>query len=149
MVRVDDVTKWAPLGQRLHGCYHLVAHRRRPGVHQHHTLLAGLDGDVPTSAGNHVDVALHRQNLDLARSWDFELLWPRCLRTRRSLSTSPCSTSTSLRVDGMTCKAKEKNAGGESSQCCISPCHDQFPPSPTPVATFAGLGIAFIFAMYS
>ena len=36
------------------------------GIHQQHAVVAHLHGDVAAGAGEHVDVALHRQHLDVA-----------------------------------------------------------------------------------
>jgi hypothetical protein len=73
-------------------------------------LIADLHGDVSTGAGNHVDIPLHRQNLDLAWCRDLEFRRPRSLRARRCLSASTWSAGAALRVDA---DAKGENQEGD------------------------------------
>jgi hypothetical protein len=152
---VDDVAQRPALGQRLDRLDYLVAHRGGAGVHHHHALIGDLHRDVSTGAGNHVDVALHRQDLDLTRCGRFKLGRP-----VGPGSAGRCLPTATLCVDG-----RQKRGGGENSQRrCSNPSYPsdptnpfplppspfyQFPPSDEPVATFGGFGIAFIFTMYS
>ena len=51
--------------QLLDGCQHLVAHLRDARVHQQHAVLAGRDRDVAARARQHVDVAVHRHDVEV------------------------------------------------------------------------------------
>jgi hypothetical protein len=64
--RVDDVAK-PPARDRLHGGPDFVAHGGNAGVDDEDAFFAGLYGDVAARADHHEDVALHRQDLNLAR----------------------------------------------------------------------------------
>ncbi len=63
--RVDDVAD-GQRRNRLDRREDLVAHGRFVGVDDEERIRADLDGDVAAGAGEHVDAALHRQDLDLA-----------------------------------------------------------------------------------
>ena len=69
MIRVGariDNEHDALVGYAPNGGEHLIAHLRHSGVHQENHLFSHLDGNIRARPGDHVHVALHMQNLDLA-----------------------------------------------------------------------------------
>ena len=75
--------RMGPLEMRLDGGENLVGHRSQSGIHHQHAVFAGLHGDVTARADNHVDVALHRPDVD------FSILILRAGQAAR-LATSRC-----------------------------------------------------------
>ncbi len=65
-VRVDDVLQRLAGSQLVDGVDHLVGGLRQPGIHDQHAHVANLHGDVAARAHQHVDVALHRKNVNFA-----------------------------------------------------------------------------------
>jgi hypothetical protein len=63
-MRVDDVLQRLVGRQLVDGRDHLVGTRREAGIHDEHAHLAHLNRDVATRAHQHVDVALHRKNVN-------------------------------------------------------------------------------------
>ena len=64
-VRVDDVPNRL-VGQLLDRREQLLAHLRGAGIDDEHALVTDLDRDVAAGAEQHVDVALHREHVNLA-----------------------------------------------------------------------------------
>src|SRR5215472_4150109 len=65
-VRVDDVPDGL-VGNGTDGLGNLVAHRRQAGIDQQDAIIADLQRDVSTRAGNHVDLALDVDGVYLGR----------------------------------------------------------------------------------
>ena len=62
--RVDDVTNGS-VGNGADGCQDSVRQGRILGIDNQHAVLVGLDRDIPAGPHQHINVALHRQHMDL------------------------------------------------------------------------------------
>ena len=64
-MRVDDPPNRFG-GQLPHRRQHLFAHLRGTGIHDNHTFIANLHGDIRTGADQHVYISLDVKNFDFA-----------------------------------------------------------------------------------
>ena len=62
-VSVDDEPDW-PVRHGADSSHHLVAHRGEAAVHQQDAILAGLQSNVPTGAGEDVDVTSNGEDMN-------------------------------------------------------------------------------------
>src|ERR1700730_2261962 len=63
-VGIDDVTNRF-IGYLPYRRNHLIAYRRESGVHEQYAFVAHLQGDVAPRSHQHINVALHRQYVNL------------------------------------------------------------------------------------